>query len=225
MTDQSNIKILGCKIQKEGAKLVLNLKESSTVRSVDQKTCEDHVHDDLVTAMDALKPHLAVLCDFIEPKQIADYDADKFKVNGYSIGGNDGEEGITIMGMRKTKSGMWYSINTPFMRFGSDDTKNRYQLMEDLLNKVAGIETEVEEYLFNGKMKAPKLINEKSNGKVTHLQVVPPLTGQEIFNEGMANPAAMERVSEITTNGDAVAIGELVKEQREQLTKGKRKTK
>lgn len=110
------------------------------------------------------------------------------------------------------------------MRFGSDDTKNRYQLMEDLLNKVAGIETEVEEYLFNGKMKAPKLINEKSNGKVTHLQVVPPLTDQEKFNIGMANPEAMERVSEITTNGDAVAIGELVEEQREQLTKGKRKT-
>lgn len=246
---EANIKILKVKLIKGGEKLELGIKESGTVQANDYKECTNPVHPDLSKAVQALAVHLAILCDFIEPKQSSDTDEiEKFTVTGYSIGGKEGEEGVIITGMRKTKSGQKYSINSPFTRFDATE-ESRYILMNDLQSKLDTIEAEVREYLFNGKMQQPSLFNGNSEGngdekeKVTHMQVAEPLSDEEITFEKLKNerggnipyadPEAMKRVAEmdIEEKQDVNqvidgAIGEMVEEQRNILRgRGKKKIK
>jgi hypothetical protein len=226
--EKSNIRVLGVKLVKTGEGGVeLSLKESGTVRSEDSKNCKDPVHDDFVSAVQALGPHLAVLCDFLQPKQIGDFDKEKFKITGYSMSEKESQTTIVITGMRKNSRGKWFSVNSPFEIIDGEE-KNRYSLMADLQEKVIAVENEVSAYLFDGKMKAPKMFNDEptGNGKVvTKMQVVPPLTDQEKFNASMANPEAMERVKEMDKeNQSSEEVGDLVKKQRAQLRGGKRKT-
>jgi hypothetical protein len=201
----SEMKILKVKLIKGGEKLELGMKESGIIQADDVKECKNPVHPDLSKAVQSLAVHLAILCDFIEPKQSKDEDEiEKFTVTGYAIGGKEGEEGVTITGMRKTKSGQKYSINSPFTRFEASD-EARYILMGDLTSKIDAIEEEVKKYLFEGKMQQPSLFNkEEQEDAVTHMQIAGPKTEEERNDEVLnnlksgksvyANPEAMERV-------------------------------
>jgi hypothetical protein len=220
-----NISIQKVKLIKGGEKLELDIKESGLVKSTDSKTCENPVHPDLSNAVQSLAVHLAILCDFIEPKQSKDTDElEKFTVTGYSIGGKEGEEGVTITGMRKTKTGQKFSINSPFTRFEASE-EARYLLMNDLQSKIDTIEGEVKKYLFDGKQlqQSIEFPDKPDDGRVSHLQFAEPLSDEEkglakldmsrddgdgsgIHVSGKANPEAMERVRNMD-NEDAGGSG------------------
>lgn len=230
---EENIKILRVKLIKGGEKLELGIKESGTIQADDTKECKNAVHPDLSTAVQSLAVHLAILCDFIDPKQSKDTDEiEKFTVTGYSIGGKEGEEGVTITGMRKTKTGQKYSINSPFTRFDASE-ESRYILMNDLQSKMDTIEDEVMKYLFEGKMLQPDMFAASKDENVTHAKIANPKTdedrGEEILNNlkagksVYANPEAMERVAAMD-NEDAIggAVGAMVEEQRDNL-RGRKK--
>src|SRR5262249_52810606 len=71
---------------------------------------------------------------------------DKFTVVGYSIGGKEDDQGITITGYRLTDRGKTFTFNSPFERFEQSD-ESQYKYMEDLQDVVADIEEEVLQYL------------------------------------------------------------------------------
>jgi hypothetical protein len=234
--EKANIKVLGVKLVKSGEGGVeLSLKESGTVRSEDSKSCKDPVHDDFVNAVQALGPHLAVLCDFLQPKQIGEYDKEKFRITGYSMSEKESQTTVVITGMRKNTRGKWFSVNSPFEIIDGEE-KNRYSLMADLQEKVIAVENEVSAYLFDGKMKAPKMFNDEPTGKITKMQIAHPMSDQEKFNASMADPEAMKRVADMDGEDKAGeektpeqvvtdTVGALVEEQRAHLRGGKRKGK
>jgi hypothetical protein len=217
MSDEQNIKILAVKLLKGGEKMELSLKESGTIQSDDSKNCKNPVHPDLAKAVQALAVHLAILTDYLDQKDSGNTEAlEKFTVTGYSIGGKEDEEGIVITGMRKTKRGKSLSINSPFERIDLSP-EARYILMDDLMQKVDKIETEVMAYLFEGKMLQPSLFEpgeetdedqEGENGKpakVTKMKIAKEKNQDDVNQEIMdnlragksvyANPDAQARVA------------------------------
>jgi hypothetical protein len=182
-----NIKILSVKLQKDGEKMVLGIKESDLVKSDGELTYHDPVHPDLVNAVHGLWPHLALRTSLIKKTQIDDADEqEKYKVTGYSIGGKEGQEGITVTGMRKNEDGQYYSLNSPFTRIEGTEG-NQYQLIGDLMDKIKKIEAEVKAYLFEGKKQAPELFSNKKDKKdepVTNMRVAEELNDEE---KGLAN--------------------------------------
>lgn len=117
-------------------------------------SCTVPVHQDLKDAFAALHRHLAILCDEEKaPKNSAAFENaefEKFGVRGFSIGGNDENEGVTISGFKEGKYGL-VNLNTLFTKFESED----YPFISELNNDLDACIVEVEEYLFAGK-RAPE---------------------------------------------------------------------
>lgn len=149
----SDITIIKVKLIKEGEKLEVAFKETGALKSLVDKVCESRVHPDLKNAVDALAVHFAILSDYITVKRARDKEElEKFVMIGYSIGGKEEEEGITITGQRKTSYGKKLTLNTPFLLLESSG--ETYSLIGDLNSKIKTIEDEVLKYLTEGK-KAP----------------------------------------------------------------------
>lgn len=113
------------------------------------------VHEDLTNAFVKLNKHLALLCDDLpcRAKTIADWDTDaivNYTVKGFSIGGNDENEGVTLSGNKEAKHGI-VNLNSPFQKWEGSE----YKFMEELNADVEACLYEVEQYLFNGK-RAPE---------------------------------------------------------------------
>ena len=118
-------------------------------------TCTVPVHDDLKESFNKLDKHLAILCDEIKfkGKNFDQFDHDDlvlFSVKGFSIGGNDENEGVTISGMKEGKYGI-VNLNTPFTKYEGTEYPHTSQLGADIQTCLY----EVNEYLFNGK-RAPE---------------------------------------------------------------------
>lgn len=111
------------------------------------------VHQDLKDAMQKLHTHLAILCDGEKAPKKKDFETSEFvefTVRGFSIGGNDENEGITISGYKEGKYGL-INLNTPFTKYENEV----YPFTEELLLAVDAVVHEVEQYLFHEK-KAPE---------------------------------------------------------------------
>lgn len=176
---ETTIVVLNVKVLKDG-KPKFFVKETGDIQARGRKDCEDVAHEDLINALAKLKPHLAILSNYVKQK---DKDKDKadlseFTVTGFSIGEKEGNEGVTITGHVKTYRGKTMSLNTPFERFEGEES-SRYGLMDDLIDILDEIKDEVIEYLVNGK-KAPTPkqgemdFNDQDKEPVTKLQIVPP---------------------------------------------------
>ena len=118
-------------------------------------SCTVPVHEDLKVAFSKLDKHLALLCDEVKlkGKKIEGIDAEElaaFTVRGFSIGGNDENEGVSINGSKEGKYGI-VNLNTPFTKWESDE----YPFVADLGADVQLCIHEVNEYLFNEK-RAPE---------------------------------------------------------------------
>lgn len=118
-------------------------------------SCTIPVHDDLKESFKKLEKHLAVICDEIKTKGkvLADFESDdftKYHVKGFSISGNDENEGVTIHGHKEGKYGD-VNLNTPFTKWESED----YPFASELSECVENCVYEVEQYLFEGK-RAPE---------------------------------------------------------------------
>lgn len=114
------------------------------------------VHEDLINAFDKLKVHLAFLAEFMEPADKFIFDTDdvfqdekfvKFKVNQFSLGGDDEHAGVTITGQKKLRGKKVLNINTPFVKFEYQDGIDNYDFLSQLYDHVQRCVTEVELYL------------------------------------------------------------------------------
>jgi hypothetical protein len=111
------------------------------------------VHQDLKDAFQNLHKHLAVLCDEVKAPKKSDFELSQFPqftVRGFSIGGSDDSEGVTISGAKDGKFGL-VNLNSPFTKFESDS----YPFTSDLSSDIMRCINEVEQYLFEGK-RAPE---------------------------------------------------------------------
>jgi hypothetical protein len=236
-----NIEIRSAKLIKGGEKLEVFWKENGEDDATVDKTGNKPVHPDLKRAMGGFAPHLAVLTEYLTDKQTQEKETlEKFVITGYSIGGKEGEEGVTITGYRKTKRGGTVTLNSPFTRF-DEAPESRYILMDDLQEKIDLAEKEVLAYLFEGKKgvdpQGSLFGNEDLEEEaVTHMQVAGPKTIEEEDKEVLdrlkgkgkathfnANPEAMERLK--NWDHPEVSTSELIQNEKNKLRgKGGRKS-
>lgn len=118
-----------------------DIKQSSTVP----------VHEDLKEAFNRLLPHLAVLCDELKVKgkdihKWDDASLANYTVIGFTIGGSDDSEGVTLIGSKHNSYGI-VNLNTPFTKFSADG----YGYVDQLRSDIDLCIQEIEEYLFEGK--------------------------------------------------------------------------
>jgi hypothetical protein len=152
----SNVKIKKAKI-KDALFLEVEYSEELPGHSRKDTTlkCTIPIHEDLKSSFDKLHKHLAILCDDFsaKPKTIDDWDFDNkanYSVRGFSIGGNDENEGVTISGSKEAKHGL-VNLNSPFQKWEGSE----YKYIDDLSENIEACIYEVEQYLFNGK-RAPE---------------------------------------------------------------------
>ena len=123
--------------------------------------CTWSPHNDLLVTLDALKPHLAVLCEQVENMlEITCYEQafetplpllSKLKVTGFTIGGSNEHEGVTLIGRRMLANNRVLNLVSPFCKW--EDEHNGYEHAFELAAIISKLQNEVCEYL-NGK-KAP----------------------------------------------------------------------
>lgn len=109
-------------------------------------SCTVPIHNDLKDAFRNFPKHLAYLCDETE----IDEDDKIYNVKGFSIGGNDENEGVTLSGSKENDFGI-VNLNTPFKKW----EKSKYHAIGILGEEIEAAIYEINEYLFNGK-KAPE---------------------------------------------------------------------
>lgn len=143
--------------------LEVNLEETITtngggsVTNEILKKCNTLVHDDLVAAFDRLKIHMVKACDFkkselITDDTIEDFDLSQlsdYRIKGFSIGGEDDNEGVVLIGSREFASGKVLNIITPFIRYA--DEVDPYEFAPELADAINAAVYEVEQYLFENK--------------------------------------------------------------------------
>ena len=115
-------------------------------------TCTVPIHADLIKSFENLNRHLAYLCDEIKAPKLKDFETAEtptFTARGFSIGGSDENEGVTISGSKDGLFGL-VNLNTPFTKFEGVEYPFTSHLMADIEAAIY----EVEQYLFFGK-KAP----------------------------------------------------------------------
>lgn len=126
---------------------------------VDEKH-NSKAHDDFVTSMNSLRVHFGMLTGYLNPGEIRDPDVymtnvDSFHVSGYSIGGEDEDQGIVITGHRILPSGKAIILNSPFTRFNEDEA-TRYKHMDKLIARVEEVRSEAVKYLGGKFFKEPQ---------------------------------------------------------------------
>lgn len=122
--------------------------------------CPQIVHKDLQAAMDKLKSHVALICEFPEKKFIESSGIDDMPneisnilITGFTTGGSDESAGACIIAQRILPSGKVLNIVTPFMQY----TDEEYAYAGELNLAVEGCEYEVLEYLDKGKFGVKQL--------------------------------------------------------------------
>ncbi|MCD8093917.1 MAG: hypothetical protein LUF01_14275 [Bacteroides sp.] len=109
------------------------------------------VHKDLKAAFNALIPHLTFLCEQKEADgkvgldELTDGIYSTFDVSGYSIGGSDDDEGVTLVGKRFLKSKKVLNLIAPFTKFSNENEE--YDHAFDLMQAIEACNYEVERYL------------------------------------------------------------------------------
>lgn len=150
----NNVKIKKASIKDE---LFLNVEYTEDLQGHSKKdtklSCTVPVHEDLKFAFNKMHRHLAVLCSEVKTPKKADFASCEFPafgVRGFTIGGNDENEGVTISGYKEGEFGL-VNLNSPFTKYESTE----YPFITDLGADVQECIYEVEQYLFEGK-RAPE---------------------------------------------------------------------
>jgi hypothetical protein len=205
---ETSIKVKSIKVAKGGESARVWFEESGDSPAEIDRKCKNPCHPDLVAALQALVPHLAIMTEYVQAKNVGKASdlQDKFVITGYSIGGKTDEEGIVITGYRRTGKGI-VTLNTPFCRF-DEDPKTRYILMDELEVKLKPIEREISAYL-KGEKKGTKaqgeldMDDDGSEQKVVKMQVAKPaLPGEEGEDENDDPNEVVERARRAWGNGE-----------------------
>lgn len=122
--------------------------------------CPQIVHKDLQMALDKLKAHVALICEFPEKSLINQFSIDDMPaeisniiITGFTTGGSDESAGACIIAQRILPSGKVLNIVTPFMQY----TDEEYSYAGELELAVEGCEHETHQYLDEGKFGVKQL--------------------------------------------------------------------
>jgi hypothetical protein len=132
-------------------------------------------HPDLLSAMDRLVPHFTLLCELPESEKlrsmlapggtaVEDINSDDFpkvQVTGFSIGGNEDDVSLVIIGGRLLNNGKQININSPCVRYDEEE----YEYAGELSLAIQEVEDEIRQFL---------------GGKIYHKQL-------DIFDDSNAN--------------------------------------
>lgn len=146
------MEILKAKITKDNTLTATYKNEHGDTVTVEGKNL---ITKDLTNTFVKLVPHLCFLCEQKEAAHIDRIDElpdDMFKVlevSGYSVGGSDDSEGVTLTGKRFLKSKKILNLNSPFTQFNNENEDYSYSF--DLQQVIEECSYEVEQYLFNKK--------------------------------------------------------------------------
>lgn len=106
---------------------------AKTVQAEYTRTGKNIVHEDMESALEYLRPHLAILCDQAEAQEKEYYELDgdvesldKYKVNAYAIGGSGISEGVTLTGVRYGKNGA-LNLNSQFTKYEGGENEDTYE--------------------------------------------------------------------------------------------------
>lgn len=106
------------------------------------------VHDDLINALNKLRPHLAILDDYFEdPGTLQECDqeaSEKFYVSGFKVSGTEDSEGFHIYGTKHVSHGV-INLESPKISLSSG-----YQYFFELQDAIKSCQDEVLQYM-NGK--------------------------------------------------------------------------
>ena len=140
------MEITKAKITKENTLVATYLDADKNTVTVEGKNL---VHGDLKAAFKALTGHMAILCELREAKEESApqelNDLNTVEVTGYSIGGTDEDEGVTLIGKRFLKSKKVLNLIAPFTKFANENEEYPYSY--ELMGAINLCGYEVEQYL------------------------------------------------------------------------------
>ena len=140
------MEITKAKITKENTLVATYLDADKNTVTVEGKNL---VHGDLKAAFKALTGHMAILCELREAKEESApqelNDLNTVEVTGYSIGGTDDDEGVTLIGKRFLKSKKVLNLIAPFTKFANENEEYPYSY--ELMGAINLCGYEVEQYL------------------------------------------------------------------------------
>ena len=133
------------------------------------KDCGTLVHDDMLAAFKLLDIHLGLLCEQLEMGVLLDDDMAeeldianhhrmeyhheqmlrKIVCTGFSIGGEDEHEGITLIGLRTLSNGKKLNLISPFQKWQDDFEPYDHSYM--LSKAIQKCNEEIGLYLLEGK--------------------------------------------------------------------------
>jgi hypothetical protein len=119
------------------------------------------IHEDLRKAFNRLIPHLVMLAEIVDDEKVdavhfeteeiyLDPRFDKFKVTGFSMGGDAEHAGVTIIGRKMLRGKKVLNLTTPFTKFDPETEQSGYHFLHELYTAIQLCEQEVELYI-NGK--------------------------------------------------------------------------
>ncbi len=161
------------------------------------KKCGNLVHEDMRLAFKALSGHMAMLCDLKEsvgldlsdPEHAATLD--KIYVTSFSVGGNDDNEGVCLVGGKKLASGKVLNLVAPFQKYEDEEYKLSYALEEDVNLCIK----EVEAYLYDNKC------------AVRQLDLFDDAEGESVAGDDTVNVTiSSEGMPDIKTTGKAIRM-------------------
>ncbi len=112
-------------------------------------------HEDLKKAFVSLSVHAALTGEFISSSLIGDIKkpdtelVENFNVTGFTIVGEDEDEGVILSARKTLKTGKTMGFNTPKILL-EDESETAYQFAKDLALCIADCKDQLTEYL-NGK--------------------------------------------------------------------------
>lgn len=140
--------ITKAKITKDNTLVATFKNENEDMVTIEGKNL---IHKDLRAAFDTLIPHLTFLCEQKEADgkvrldELPDDIYSTFDVSGYSIGGSDDDEGVTLVGKRFLKSKKVLNLIAPFTKFSNENEE--YEHAFELQQAIDACNYEVEQYL------------------------------------------------------------------------------
>jgi hypothetical protein len=165
-----------------------NFTESNYSNNVTKK-CSQIVHADLKKALDRLKIHMVIVCEQKEAEELLselhrddsdeamkyfeEFDTERlanYLVTGFSIGGSDENQGVTLIGQKLLASGQVLNLISPFVKYEDNDG---YEFAAELSSDIEAACYEVEQYLFGEKWGIKQAqIDFDSPGEIQQLQTL-----------------------------------------------------
>jgi len=179
-----------------------NLKQGSKPAKCNEEH-HDPPHPDLKRAFMSLNIHAAVIGEFVSQLDIkdiknVDFDLCKdFKVTGFTIVGEELEQGVILSARKTLKTGKTMGFNTPVQHF-EDPSDNPYLFCDDLQECIDNCKRELTKYLEEGKFAPdPQLDMFKEPEKKPAEKTLPGALVSRIPEEGDIKPKRGRKTKKI----------------------------